>query len=368
MTIKGFDYKGFAENLASQATELVPKEFNENEKNYVTNTLLNFSMLAGEALYQDQENLGLNADQATMITQIIAEWAFHKSVDLIKSGIPQQYWDPIMQKIAFTIFEIAKQTFKQGLPQDQILQLIEHHVKKTYLDSITELKEKNLIDEGLMEKAASQSNIDTVMQQMENSGEIQAEQLQQQAQDIMQNQAVVPQNQTSQPAVQQQSAPVPAQGQAQPQPKQINIVNKTGIKYEPPKLLKLVTVAILLKRIEDEEQVQEILECFDQTDAGTVIRYMYADDVEHELNPNTTVKLLDEIAKDLPEATEVNKKQIVERVSNVVTTVGKNIMERKLQLERHKVRQFVFNAIEGEYYKLPPKIANIIAQYLESIV
>ena len=178
MTIKGFDYKGFAENLASQATELVPKEFNENEKNYVTNTLLNFSMLAGEALYQDQENLGLNADQATMITQIIAEWAFHKSVDLIKSGIPQQYWDPIMQKIAFTIFEIAKQTFKQGLPQDQILQLIEHHVKKTYLDSITELKEKNLIDEGLMEKAASQSNIDTVMQQMENSGEIQAEQTQ----------------------------------------------------------------------------------------------------------------------------------------------------------------------------------------------
>ena len=110
MTIKDFDYKGFAENLASQAAELVPREFSQNDKNYVTNTLLNFSMLAGEALYQDQENLGFNADQASMITQIIAEWAFHKSVDLIKSGIPQQFWDPIMQKIAFTIFEIAKRT------------------------------------------------------------------------------------------------------------------------------------------------------------------------------------------------------------------------------------------------------------------
>ena len=357
MTIKDFDYKGFAENLASQAAELVPREFSQNDKNYVTNTLLNFSMLAGEALYQDQENLGFNADQASMITQIIAEWAFHKSVDLIKSGIPQQFWDPIMQKIAFTIFEIAKQTFKQGLPQDQILQLIEHHVKKTYLDSITELKEKGAIDEGLMEKAASQSNIDAVMQEMENSGEIQAEQMQAQAQAAMQAQN--PNMQA--PVPQGGSAPVPKQ-------EQINIVNKTGIKYEPPKLLKLVTVALLLKRIDDEDQVQEILECFDQTDAGTVIRYMYSDDVEQELNPNTTLKFLDEIAKDLPEATEVNKKKVIETIKEVVTTVGKNTMERKLQLERHKVRQFVFNAIEGEYYKMPPKIANIIAQDLESIV
>ena len=43
MTIEGFDYKAFAENLAGQAVELVPKDFKENEKAYVTNTLLNFS-------------------------------------------------------------------------------------------------------------------------------------------------------------------------------------------------------------------------------------------------------------------------------------------------------------------------------------
>ena len=32
MTIKDFDYKGFAENLAGQAAELVPKDFNNDEK------------------------------------------------------------------------------------------------------------------------------------------------------------------------------------------------------------------------------------------------------------------------------------------------------------------------------------------------
>ena len=137
MAIQGFDYKAFAQNLTQQAQELVPQDFDQNQKAYVANTLLNFSTIAGEALYNDTES-NFNADQAAMITQIIAEWSFHKSVDLIRSGIPQMHWDGVMQKIAFTIFEIAKQTFKQGLPQDQILQLIEHHVKKTYLDAIAE--------------------------------------------------------------------------------------------------------------------------------------------------------------------------------------------------------------------------------------
>ena len=358
MTIKGFDYKAFAEDLAKQAVELVPKEFNQNEKNYVTNTLFNFSVMAGEALYQDQDNFGFSAEQASMITQIIAEWAFHKSVDLIRSGIPQQYWDSIMQKIAFTIFEIAKQTFKQGLPQDQILQLIEHHVKKVYLDSIAELKDKGVIDQGLMEKASAQSNIDTVMQQMENSQEVQTVQEEQ-----VQNPVQVQENASAPAEVQPHGEQVPAvQNSAQV------AVQNPNAHYEPPKLLKLVTVAMLLKRLEDEEQVQEILECFEQEDAGTVIRYMYADNVEKEVEPGATVKMLDDIAKTLPEAIEVNKKQVVQRLQKIVKSFGKKRMERKLQYERHKIRQLVFNAVDGEYYNVSPKIANIIATYLENIV
>ena len=352
MTIQGFDYKAFAQDLAGQAAQLVPQEFNQNEKEYVTNTLLNFSTMAGEALYQDQEGLGLNVDQAVWITQIIAEWSFHKSVDLIRSGIPQQYWDSILQKIAFTIFELAKQTIKQQLPQDEILKLIEHHVRKVYLDSVAEMKEKGIIDEQLMEKASAQSNIDTVVQQMENNGE------------VMQEQQMPEQQPPQQPAVPagQQTANVPAvQGSA-------GVAANNSVHYEPPKLLKLVTVAMLLKRMEDEEQVQEILECFEQEDAGTVIRYMYTDGIEKEVEPGATVKMLDDIAQRLPEAIEVNKKQVIERLQKVVKNFGKRQMERKLQYERHKTRQLVFNALDGEYYNVSPKIANIIATYLENVV
>ena len=136
--------------------------------------------------------------------------------------------------------------------------------------------------------------------------------------------------------------------------------------YEPPKLLKLVTVALLLKRMDDEDQVQSILERFDQEDAGTVIKYMYANNLEREVDPAVTMKFLDELAEKLPQATEVNKKRVIQRVQHVVSTVGKNRMEKKLQLERHKVSQFVFNAVEGEYYEISTRIANIIATYLES--
>lgn len=352
MAIQGFDYKGFAQNLASQATELVPPDFDANQKAYVTSTLLNFATLAGEALYNDEES-NFNADQAVMITQIIAEWSYHKSVDLVRSGIPQQYWDPVMQKIAFTIFEIAKQTFKQELPQDQILQLIEHHVKKTWLDAIAELKDKGMIDEGLMEFASKQSNIDSMMQQMQENGEVEAaQQAQQAAQNVpqaVQNTQVQQQSGGNVPAVQGAAGGVPA-------------VKKDP--YAPPKLLKMVSLALLLKRV-DEEKVQSILERFDQDVAGTVIKYMYVDNLEEKVDPTLTMKCLDEIAENIPGATEINKKKLVAKVRETVEGMPKPKLEQMLQLERQNVRRFVFNALDDEYYDMSPRIANIIASYIQ---
>ena len=163
MATKDFDYENFAQNLAAQAQEIVPQDFTDVQKQYVINTLGNFALLSGKALAEDP-NLNFNADQAVTITQIIAEWSFHKSVDIIRSGIPQQYWDSVMQKIAYTIFEIAKQTFSQGLPHEKILELIEHHVKKTYVDAIAELKNKGVIDEELMEFGGMLGYLDIQMQ------------------------------------------------------------------------------------------------------------------------------------------------------------------------------------------------------------
>ena len=341
MAIQGFDYKGFAQNLAQQALELIPKDFNDNQKNYVANTLLNFATIAGQALYDDTQ-LNFNLDQAVMITQIIAEWSFHKSVDLIRSGIPQQYWDPIMQKIAFTIFEVAKNAFHQGLPQDQCLQLIEHHVKKTYLDCIAELKDKNLIDEGLMEQAASQSNIDTMMQQ-----QVEAEQ--QQAQNQVQN-AAANQPQPPQPSSTPSAASVPEQLGAE------------------SKVFKLATLALLFQKMK-QEKVQTILNKFNPDDANSVIKFMGMPDLDEKVDPGITLRCLEEIKTTLPNIhQDLTPSKIVTKIQNVSQYFDKSQLERVLRAERVKVKRFVFTALEGEYFEMPPKVANIIATHIEDSV
>ncbi len=334
MAIEGFDYKGFAQNLAQQALELIPKDFNENQKNYVANTLLNFSTIAGQALYDDTQ-LNFNLDQAVMITQIIAEWSFHKSVDLIRSGIPQQYWDPIMQKIAFTIFEIAKNAFHQGLPQDQCLQLIEHHVKKTYLDCIAELKDKNLIDEGLMEQAASQSNIDRMAQE-----QAQAQSQPQEEQQAVPNSANVPQHSS------QGQAPLGADS----------------------KILKLATLAMLFKKMK-QEKVQTILNKFNPDDAQSVIKFMGMSDLDAKVSPDIALRCLQEIKTTLPNAQHnFTPSKIINKIQNVSQYLDKSQLELVLRPERIKVKKFVYTALEGDFYEMSPKVANIIATHLEDSV
>ena len=54
MAIEGFDYKGFAASMSEQAKSLVPADMEEAHKEYIVKTLGNFTLLAGEALYNDE--------------------------------------------------------------------------------------------------------------------------------------------------------------------------------------------------------------------------------------------------------------------------------------------------------------------------
>ena len=333
MATQNFDYESFAQNLAAQAQDLVPQEFNDVQKQYVINTLGNFALLSGKALAEDP-NLNFNEDQSITITQIIAEWSFHKSVDLIRSGIPQQYWDSVMQKIAYTIFEIAKQTFSQGLPHDKILELIEHHVKKSYLEAITELKNKGVIDEGLMEYAASQSNMDRMAQEM------QQQQNQQVADDGMP----------------MQNAPA------------TSTQDELAFPKVDSKVLKLATVAMLFKKM-NQEKVQAILNKFDQDDAQAIIKYMRLPDLQERVGAHNALRCLQEIRTNLPKSTELTPNKVVLKLKNFASKYSSKEIDTILIRERVGVKRLVFNALEGKYYdKVPPKVASIVASHLQNSV
>lgn len=146
-----FDYKSFAESMKKQSSELIPTEFSKEEADFIKKTVYDFVMLCGEYLNDEQE-YDFTDEQKVFITQLIAEYTFHKSVDLINGKIPQEYWEAILQKIAYTILEVLKKAIKKELPQEEILMTVEHHVIKCYTDCIYKLQINKIVWTAIIKK------------------------------------------------------------------------------------------------------------------------------------------------------------------------------------------------------------------------
>ena len=338
MAIEGFDYKQFANDLSSQAVELVPADFEPFQKDYVVKTLANFSNLAGEAISNDAE-AGFNAEQAIFLTQIIAEWSFHKSVGVIRSGIQPEYWDVVLQKIAFTIFDIGKNTIKQNLPQDKILELVEQHVIKAYEAALEELQQRGIIDEELKRQAEQQNNLNQLMEQVqaEQQAQMEAEAAQQ---------------------AQQAAAAQPPQGApVQPQVQD----------GSERKVFKLASLALLLRTL-SQDKVSSILNKFNPQDAQLVIQYMQMPDLNQRVDANQAIQFLKEIKTNLPSKRGTSPNQLIFRVKNSLRNATREKVEVMLKHERINVKRFVTSALQDELYELPPKVSNVIAQHIESSV
>lgn len=347
MPIEGFDYKAFAASMTEQAKELVPKELKDHEKEYIVKTLGNFTLLAGEALYKDEQNLNLTPDQAVFITQIIAEWSFHKSIDLIHSGILPQYWDSIMQKIAFTIFEVAKQAVIRKIPQDQLLQAVEHHVIKCYNAAIEELQQKGVIDEEIKARAESQSNIDAMAQQA------QAEQQRQQ-------QAAAEESERNLEEARKRKEEARKKQRADKQMASM----PQGISN---KQMKLMTLALVLK-ILSQDKVTTILNKFDSNDSLQISQYMNMADLESHLDGDLITDCLKEMKEYLPLKRKLTKENVLGDLLRIYRATPREKIEKIIKNERPLVKRFVSQAYDGEYSGLPLRVAGIVAQYIEDSI
>jgi len=339
MAIEGFNYQEFADEMAKQAEELVPQEFGDFQKKYIIKTIANFTKMAGEALYND-ESLNFTAEQAVFVSQIIAEWSFHKSIDLIKSGILPEYWDSIMQKIAFTIFEVAKQAIIRNIPQDHMLQAIEHHVNKAYVAGLEALEKKKVITKEMKESAAKQSNIDEMAKKVQEEQAAQQAAAQTEAAPIEQNIQQAPQN----------AAPVRIP--------QSNISNKSA---------KLLSVALLLKVL-SQDKVVTILNKFSQEDSQMISRYMQTPDLESQLDPELTCQCLKEMKEYLPKKIKLTEENIIKQLQRSFDKTSRDKVERLIKQERPYVKRFISSAYEEEYYNIPLKVAGVIAQYVQNSI
>lgn len=156
--VAAFDYKSFAKDLTKQAEKSIPEDIALEHKKEFLDRIYNFTYIAGEAFSQDETIE--SSETAKTLTQIISEWTFHKYIDLLRSDIPAMYHESILQKLAYVAFEMGKESEFSKLTQEQMLALVEVHVKKAFEKACKKLLDNGQITASAYERALNLSNID----------------------------------------------------------------------------------------------------------------------------------------------------------------------------------------------------------------
>lgn len=164
MSNSKFDCYSFAMSMKSQAYDLVPDDITGGDKLFIASVVEEYTKLAGEAIINDSD-LELTDDECFFIAQVIAEWTFHKSVDIIRGEIPEEYREEILSELAYVVFEVLKQGISKKVDRETTLQAVEKYVTKRYKEKLEELLSENKITEEHYQNAFGQSNIDKMVEE-----------------------------------------------------------------------------------------------------------------------------------------------------------------------------------------------------------
>ncbi len=327
MPIEGFDYKAFAIDLSKQAMEVLmqpasnaaPSSLTDADKKNIVETVKKFCFMAGEALSNDAQ-LKFNAEQASLVTQFIGEWTFHKSIDLINGKIPPANREPVLQIIAANIFNTAKLAIIKNMPQDALINLVEDKVKQVYADELQKLVKKGVLPQEQYNVAVNASNLNDMVQKTEE--DVKAVQAQQKAS-------------TS------------------------NNADK--------KTLKLAALAVVLKKL-PEQKANQILNSLEKTDVQHVINYMRMNNLEERIDKQVMLKALEEIKLMLPVADSVNVPKLLKRhYRNLKVTPPEKLSKIALN-EREAVKDFILDSKFDAVGVFSPQIIQSLVNSIETII
>ena len=311
--LKNFQCDAFAKDLATQASQVVPADIKKEDKDFTIEIIFRFCKMAGDALVKE-ENSQLNASQASLITQFIGEWIFHKSIDIIRAGIDTKHREGILQKVAFTVFDIAKKAVEKDIPQEQLINLVEAQVKKCFTKALEDLKEKGILTEAATQNALSQSNIDAMaVEQVEEET----------AQDIA--------------------------------------------AMSDAKIIKLASLAVLIKNF-PSEKLKNVLQKFNKPERDVLIKYLKMPDLEEKLDSKATLRCFEEIKNTLPEVIVVSYDKAYKKLCKIVKNSDKRQILHIINNERPIIKEFVEGCYLNKKKKIPAHIADIVSKYLEENV
>lgn len=316
MAIAGFNPEEFARGLTEQAKEVLPADLPQKEKDFVAHILYRFCMLAGDALDKD-ETCTLNAQQASIITQFIGEWSFHKSIDLIRSGIPIEKRDPILQKIAFAVFEESRDVIINNVEQNEAITRVENAVAAAYQEALDEMKKQHQLDDELASKAMHESNIDKMAKDASDS-----------------------QSHASQ--------------QSKNHHREIDASTK---------LLRLASIALLLKKM-STKNAGIILAKFGENDRKAISSYMQVEGLEEAFDMSKIRDYMHDFLLTIPEEAQAyNEKQFRKKYTELAKSAPQEMLDSILSQERSKVKESMENTKKVK--EMPSKVSGIVFEYLK---
>lgn len=311
--IKTFNCDAFSKDLTQQAAEVVPKDISPEDKKFVLDIIFRFCKMAGDALVAEENSI-LTASEVSLVTQFIGEWIFHKSIDLIRGGVDSKFREGILQKVAFTVFDIAKKAIEKKLPQEQLITLVEAHVKKCFTKAIEDLTKKGAVSEDVSKNALSQSNIDVMAEEQVY------EELEQEA-----------------------------------------------VCMSDEKMIKLASLAILMRSF-SSEKMKNILTQFEKPERDVLLNYLKMPDLEDQLDIKATMRCFEEMKNTLPEAIVVSYDKAYKKMCKIVKNSDKNRILNIIDKERPVVKEFVMGCYRKEQKRVPAYIADVISEYVEKNV
>ena len=308
--ITQFDYKAFAADLANQAKSVIPADISAPDKEFIVAIIERFCTMAGDALVKE-ENSKLNASEASLVTQFIGEWIFHKSIDIIRAGIDPKLREGILQKVAFTVFDIAKRAVEKDIPQEQLIQLVEAQVIKSFTKALEDLKAKGILSEQVTDNAMHQSNIDEMAR-----AEVEEE----------------------------TSTDIACMSDA--------------------KIIKLASLAVLMRNF-STERMKLILQKFDKPERDVLINYLKMQDLEEKLDAKAAMRCFEEMKQALPEAVVISYDKAYKKVYKIVKNSAKDKILDIIKEEKPAIQDFILSCYTNKRKKIPAYIAESVAKYLE---
>ena len=297
----------FAKDLASQASQAFPPELPEMVKKFITQVVYEFIVIAGKALKEEQRNYDIN--ESVLICQLVGEWMYHKGIDNFKNQIPQEYWKPILQQIAFAIFETSKNAVASGDNQDAVIDKAQMAVESSYKAMVEKLAQENKLSKSV-DEIMHQSNLNDYVEQNYKEEEI------------------------------------------EPQKEE--------------KSLKLMTMALFFKSLSPEE-VGKMVKLLGAEERREILTYINMPDLEKLVDPVIYNQYLEKFNNFLPKV-QIKKKKasMYGKITEALSQIDEQEFNQIIVNERKNVKNFllrIYNGKMSEEEIFPLDLANEIIEY-----